>query len=155
MISDATKKQLRDYGIFFGIVTFMILVIVALTFPVKKTTGNMLKTYVESVLGEDYKVLSEENIDLIISSNAKCYNVQNTKQKNQDLKAIILRVTTYYGPLPAVFIINETNYDVDFVGFANLNSRVALQFSESETDTILNYWCKKIKFSFTGGKNEK
>ena len=58
-------------------------------------------------------------------------------------KAIILRIQTLYGPLPAVFIMDKEK-NVQFVGFSSVHGIVAEQLINNSNSKRINYWKKKI-----------
>ena len=58
-------------------------------------------------------------------------------------KAVIIKVQTFYGPVPAVFTINKENV-VNFVGYSSIHGRIREQLMSNKTNKKINYWKSKI-----------
>ena len=146
MMKKFTYKQFfRNYGI---VAAFLIVTFVILIYSVKLTNKSWVKglrTSVDRVLNENEDLwIVGDNIELSnpITTNAAAYNIMN-KQTKEVKEAVIVRVTTLYGPVSCVFICNDDN-DVEFAGFSSLHGRIALQFKDKSFDQRIDYWQDKI-----------
>lgn len=140
------KKFFINFGIFVGfiVVTFVILIYsVRLS---KKSWQKNLKVSIENVLDEKeantWTVGNFIQINNSFSLSAACYEAQN-RRTGEVSKVLILRVYTYYGPLPAVFLIDKDK-EVQFVGYSSVHGRVALQLTNKLSDKRIEFWKKKI-----------
>lgn len=139
------KQFFRNYGI---VAAFLLLAFVILIYSVKLTRNSWsagLRSSVERVLNEEVDLwLVGENIEITspMTTNAAAYNIMN-KQTKEISQAVIVRVTTLYGPVACVFTCNDNN-DVEFVGFSSLHGRIALQFKDKSFDQRIDYWQRKI-----------
>jgi len=140
------KRFFISFGIFlaFIVVTFGILfysIVIS-----RKSWQKNLKISIEKVLDEkDSNTWTVGNFIPIENSftlSAACYDVQN--RKNGEIrKVVMVRVQTYYGPLPAVFLIDKDN-NVEFVGYSSVHGRAAKQLTNKIADKRLDFWEKKI-----------
>lgn len=140
------KKFFINFGIFVGfiVVTFFILIYsIRLS---RKSWQKNLKVSVEKVLDEKesntWTLGNFIQINNSFALSGACYEAQNRKT-GEVAKALILRVYTFYGPLPAVFLIDEEN-NVQFVGYSSVHGRVALQLTNKLSDKRIDFWKKKI-----------
>jgi len=140
------KSFFTKYGIFIGILTVLIGL---LLYPIKLSQSswqNNLKKTVENVLEENYpntwNVENSIKIKNTFQLNAACYEVRNRKDGNT-YKAVIIRVQSYYGPIPAIFLVDKNN-NKSFVGYTALHGRIAKQINYNQSNSSLNYWKKKI-----------
>lgn len=140
------KDFFKRYGIFLAIlVTIFGILIYTIIFSQRAWTQNLKKS-VEIVLEEKepncWTVENNIKIKNPFAMNAACYEVRN--RKSGDLyKAIIIRVQTFYGPMPAVFLLDNDN-KVAFVGYSSLHGVIASQLTNNATSKRIEYWIHKI-----------
>ena len=134
------------YGIFVAILTILIGLLI---YPIKvsqKFWTHNLRTTVEKVLDErnpnTWTVENSVNINNQFTTNAACYDARNRKTGDV-YKAMIVRIQTLYGPLPAVFLI-DNNREVDFVGYSSLHGVVNEQLMNNTNSKRIKYWIEKI-----------
>lgn len=162
-----TKNRLKIFSIFTSILVLMILILSGFAFLAKSSWNSKLAVNISEVLfssrpeefGEGkLKVGNPVPINSAISVSSNMYEIVNNSGKVSKY-ALITRVNTYYGPQAAVYLYDQKN-GVTFEGFACLNSRVAAQFVNIESDIILNHWIEKAETIFNdalstkGAKNE-
>lgn len=144
------KSFFRNYSFF---VVILIVIFGLLIYPVlvsKKSWNTNLKTSVQKVLDEynpgAWEVIEPIEINKPISSNCAAYTVKSINNKSDKVEAIILRITTFYGPLPAVYLyFPEREIDsVVFAGYSSLHGRVRTQLNNNIIDKRQEYWIKKI-----------
>lgn len=140
------KDFFKRYGIFVAILVVIFgILIYTICFSQRSWTQN-LKSAVETVLEEkDPNTWTvEENIKIKnpFTMNASCFEVRN--RKSGDLyKAVIIRVQTLYGPLPAVFMLDDDN-KVSFVGYSSLHGVIASQLINNPNSKRVEFWLNKI-----------
>lgn len=150
-MSNKGKKLLKDYGIFIGFIVFFFSILLLLSLFSYKKWSNSLKIQVEEVLGKSapgsYIVGDNVRINSLFSVSAACYKVLPAREENNiktgNVYAVIMRVTTIYGPLPAVFIYDDVN-GTSFKGFACLDEELEKHFEETLKNSQLQYWEKQI-----------
>ena len=144
----------KDFFIRYGIfVAILVILIGLLIYPIKaskKFWTQNLKTTIEIVLDENnpngWTVEKSIPINNTFSTNAACYEARN--RKTGDLyKALIIRVQTLYGPLPAVFIMDK-DQNVSFIGYSSLHGVVNEQLMNNSNSKRINYWINKIPTIF-------
>ena len=140
------KKFFINYAIF---TLFLLIVFGILSYSIilsRKSFSKNLSVSVQKVLDEYQKgkwaVMDNVPINKPISFNSAAYEVR-CNQDNTLAKAVIIRVTTFYGPLPAVFIYHQ-NKSVEFAGYASLHGRIGLALNSGYPDKRLEYWYKKV-----------
>lgn len=136
----------KNYGIFVAILVVIFGILIYFSIISQKSWQTNLRTSVENFLNE-----SEENswslgnyykINNPLSLSSALYDAKN-KKNGENYKAVIIRVQTFYGPLPAVFIIDKDS-NVTFMGYASLHGRVSNQIKEINSNKHINYWKSKI-----------
>lgn len=136
------KKSFVQCGAFIGIVCAFFLV---LSLFIVLSRGNWergLRRAVQNVLP-----YSEYSVGKMLrleddGGNFACFeiskNSDGTLREFSEGLALVMRVTTYYGPLPAVFI--REGGETRFVGIAYLSSSVAEEFSDADRSRSMDFW---------------
>lgn len=154
-LDSVTKNRLKTYSIFTAILLLMILILSGFTYLAKSNWNTKLAENVEDVLKVSrpaefsegrLRIGNPVDMNSTISVSSNMYEVVNNFDKVVK-HALITRVTTYYGPMAAVYLYDKKD-GVTFEGFACLNSRVSAQFINTESDLILNYWKDKAEKIF-------
>lgn len=139
------KKFFINAGIFIALVGLSFFILFYSVKLSRKSWQKNLKLSVEKVLDE--KEANTWTVGNFIPINnpflltSACYEVQN-RNSGEILKTVILRVQTLYGPLAAVFLIDEK--DVEFVGYSSLHGRIAQQIYNKPSDKRINFWEQKV-----------
>ncbi|MDE5579864.1 MAG: hypothetical protein K2I95_00400 [Treponemataceae bacterium] len=136
------KKSFVQCGAFIGIVCAFFLV---LSLFIVLSRGNWergLRRAVQSVLpSSEYSVGKMLRLEEG-GGNFACFeisrNSDGTLREFSERLAIVMRVTTYYGPLPAVFI--REGGETRFVGIAYLSSSVTEEFSDADRSRSMDFW---------------
>lgn len=150
------KKFFINYGILVGIIAVIFLVMIYTIKLSKKSWQNNLKVCVEKVLEENepntWNIETFVPIENPLSLSAACYEISNRKTGLKK-SAVIIRDTSFYGPVSVVFICDDNN-NVHFVGYSSLHGRVQKQLLNKKSDKRLDYWKGKIPEIIKAGKNE-
>lgn len=144
------KVFFKKYAFFLLIVSVVFGILIYFSRLSHKFWNNSLKTSIENVLEEhfpyEWAVGNSIEIKNTFASNAACCEVRN--RSNGDLAyAVIIRIETFYGPLPAVYLYHLNNLDkpfVEFVGYSSLHGRIAEIEKAKTVDKRIQYWGKKI-----------
>jgi len=140
------KTFFINYGILVAILVVIFGILIYPIFVAKKAWQKNLKANVEFILDEkepnSWTVGNSVKINNPFALNAACYEVRNRKS-GDTYKAIIIRIQTYYGPLPAVFTLDKEN-NVTFVGYSSLHGRISEQLLSNKTNKRINYWKSRI-----------
>ena len=140
------KKFFINYAFFTLILVILFAILSYTSIVSRKLFTKNLSYSVQSVLDEyqkdSWKIESEIPINKPISINCAAYTISN-KANAITSKAIIIRVVTFYGPLPAVFLYNEDK-SVEFAGFASLHGRIGKAANSGYPDKRIEYWSQKI-----------
>jgi hypothetical protein len=142
----SSKDFFIKYGLFMTIILFVIGILIYFSIISNISWKKNLGISLQKVLNENYgqnEWIVKENIDIKnpFIYNACCYISENI-QTEQECIAIIIRINSFFGPLPAVFLIDENN-QVSFVGYAALDGRIKEIIYKTNDNRIL-YWKKKI-----------
>lgn len=141
----SSKDFFRNYGFMIILVIIIIGILIPMTFISNSSWTKGLSVSVEKLLNEQEEEWTVgDNIEITspMTTNASAYKVFNTKTK-ENAEAVILRVTTLYGPQSAVFLFHEDE-TVTFEGYSNLHGRIAKQMSERNFDKRVDYWKQKV-----------
>lgn len=141
----------KQFFINYGFLVAIILVLLGiLIFPVinsQKVWNKNLKFVIEKVFEQKehnvWQIESLIKIDNPFSQNMACYSVRN-RQDGKLYKAILIRIQTYYGAIPCVFLIDEEK-NVSFIGFSSMKGRIGNQLLNNKTNSRIEYWKNAIK----------
>lgn len=140
------KKFFKNYLILIGVMTVIFGLLIYIIKITQKSWSKNLKASVETVLEDKnpgtWSVGNSISINNPFCLNAACYETRN-KKSGELCTAIILRVNTFYGTIPAVFVCDRQN-NVTFIGYSSLHGRVAVQLESSRNGKQIEYWIKKI-----------
>lgn len=140
------KKQLVQYGIATGIFCFLFFVLLVSTVLSRKSWEKGLKYQLDSVYASydsDYEVGEFEVIDNPFSVSCACYSLSK-EHDDSKFHAVIIRIQTVFGPLPAVYTYKEGDDEADFVGFVSLNKRIETTVVNNARYSQIAYWGKRI-----------
>lgn len=148
MVEQISYKQFfKQYLIITSVVIFVFGILTYFALVSKKSWKNNLRTAVEVTLEENqpgiWKIDRNIEINNPFTLNAACYEARNSKD-GEVYKAIIIRVVTNYGPLPAVFVCDK-NMNVELIGFSSLHGRVGKQIEATKNSKQIMFWKYKIK----------
>lgn len=150
------KHRLIVYGIFIGIITAFISLLIPLSLFSQKSKIKVFEKNVQTVLDntvnsdkETLKVVSNVKVSSSYSISGAVFSLNK-----KDNYAFLVRIETLFGPKCAVFMKDE-NDNVDFLGYAINQGKVEASLSLNENDINIIYWKRKIGLlNVAGGKNE-
>ena len=124
---------------FTGTILAFFVVLAALIFAGKKNWETGLRSAVEQVLAPDeWQCGDMIPLESNYSVSAACFKVSNIKSPSKKYYALILRMSSYLGPLPAVFLFQDDR--ASFEGIAYLNNSVSKEFSQNKFNRQIDYW---------------
>lgn len=140
------KEFFKNYAFFlvillviFGILSYSVVLS-------RKSWTKNLGVSVQKVLDEYepsvWNVEAPVNLKKPVSVNCAAYQIRN-KTDGSVSKAVIVRITTFYGPLPAVYIYKE-GQEAQFIGYSSLHGRIKNQLVNNNSDKRREYWQAKI-----------
>lgn len=138
-MNDKGKKQLFQSAAFTGILLAFFLILTGLIFAGKKNWENGLRAAVEQVLpASEWQCGDMVPLKSNYSVSAACFKISNIKSPSKKYYALILRMSSYLGPLPAVFLFQDDR--ASFEGIAYLNNSVSKEFSQNKFNRQIDYW---------------
>ena len=147
-LSAKSKKILKLFSIFFGLIFGMCMLLVIFTVLSRNSWKSGLALEVQHVLDSyqevHYTVGKYVELDSTISTSAAVYTLhKKDNNKNQKYYGIIVRIPSILGPLPAVFIYCDSG-TVNFVGYAVDNGKASDTASKQISSSMINYWEEMI-----------
>ncbi len=145
-MEDFAKKNLRDFGIFFGIIVFMTAILIFSILQTRESWKKGLAVEVQTVLdayaGEKYIVDKFVAVDSAISTSSAVYSLLRPGTNSKDrCYGVLVRVPSIVGPVPAVFVCGEGEFDnPTFIGYAGDFGRVGDMLDFRSSDGIMKYW---------------
>lgn len=144
------NENYKNFFTKFGILSaFLAIIFGILVYSVvlsRKFWNKNLKVCIEKILDENdtgnWIVGNSVPIKNPSSVNAACFEATNRRQ-GSSYKVVILRVTTFYGPIPVVFTVDSDN-NVEMIGFSSLHGRVAKTLHTNNYSKRFEYWENKI-----------
>ena len=140
------KTLLIKCGIFCGILAGFFAVLILFTLLGRNSWKNGLKKETAQVL-EDNAI---ENIQLgnwikiktALTVSVSVYEAFSEDTENE-MYAVIIRVPTLYGPVPAVYIYSSKN-GAKFVGFSHIAGKTNSRIKMNAENSQIEYWKNKI-----------
>ncbi len=151
-MEENTKRQLIQCGIFTGIIFGFFAVLTGFVFLSRANWNKGLKVAIYEVLKmndmESYSFGKPVNINNNMSVSAACFEMKDESEKSCGY-VMIMRMTTYYGPLPAVFYYEKETETVKFLGIYGMKSSVRKYVNNNENDRIIRHWSEKCRLIFS------
>lgn len=142
MLNEKNKKLLIDIGITSGSFILASTILILMIFLAKKSWVNGLRPSVSQTLEayspRTYRLGKDVSFNSPLSSSSAVYKCTKIKNDNREYVAVILRLSTIAGPVPAVFI--STSTEAEFAGYAIDNGKMDPIFAKDFSETIINYW---------------
>lgn len=143
-LDNETKKILKIFSIFFGMIFGMCMLIVIFTVLARNSWKSGLALEVQHVLDSypeaQYTVGKYLELDSTLSTSTAVYSLlKKDDRKNQKYYGIIVRIPSILGPVPAVFVYNE-NTGVRFAGYAIDNGKASDTVCKQISNSVMNYW---------------
>lgn len=140
-MNEGVKKQLTQSGIFTGMILFFFLALSLFSVLGRKNWERGLCAAVEQVLPPaEWQCGSVVKINSNLSASAACFDLIKKNESSKKRYALVLRITSYLGPLPAVFVLQDGK--AEFMGVAYLESSMAQAFVDGKDDSQMLYWKK-------------
>ena len=140
-----TKKNLVIYGSFFGILLAMLAAMFAAVWGARPSWKKGLAAEIQSVLeksGGDVRVGGFIELDSMISTSGALYSLEGNDVGGK--LALVIRVPSLVGPVPAVFTCARDGSGVSFEGYAGDFGRTAPVLSSRISRGIMNYWISLV-----------
>ena len=141
------KQFFKNYAFFILILVVVFSILFYFVFTARKAWNKNLAVTVQNVLEENesgrWKVGNSVYINRPLTVNSAAYELIDSA--NNDIEyVVIIRIITYYGPVPAVYIYNETQNTTAFIGYSSLHGRINTQLMNNKSDKRREYWQDKI-----------
>ncbi|MDY4902508.1 MAG: hypothetical protein SO116_06510 [Treponema sp.] len=152
ILSAFYKKHLINYGIFAGIIIVLLAFLITFTLLSRNSWREGLKKQVEKVLSNstEYTCGSWVKLNSLATSQCSVYELVKDGKTVPSAYGIILRVTTMYGPVPAVFTYefdeNKNNASVNFIDFVETSGPLNEKIKASALKNQIAYWKNKIPY---------
>lgn len=141
-----SKTFMRNYGIFLLVLIVIFAAIIFSTKAANQSWKTGLKTSIVNLLNEvepdTWTVGEYVNINNTMGTNSAFYRCKSSNNDESYL-ACIIRVSTFYGPMPAVFIV-DSNKNVTFKSFTSLHGRIGEMLNGNYSDKRITYWINFI-----------
>lgn len=140
------KTLLIKCGIFCGILAGFFAVLVLFTLLGRNSWKNGLKKETSQVLKdngiENIQLGNWVNIKTALTVSVSVYEAISENTENE-MYAVIIRVPTLYGPVPAVYIYSDKN-GAQFIGFSHIAGKTNSHIKASSENSQIEYWKNKI-----------
>ncbi|MBQ7166553.1 MAG: hypothetical protein IJR93_06410 [Treponema sp.] len=148
------KKQFIQFGIFiaFLVVLFAVTAVFAAlsSSAVRRGLGDSVRAALDSNGYEDVMLEAPCEIQGPLSVTASAYTVSGSGYSY----AVILRITTMAGPVPAVFLYDGTSAKADFLCYLSLSKRVERMLLDSTRHSLIEYWAVRLPEMLSVPKEE-
>lgn len=140
------KTYFRNFGILLLIIVIVVVGSIYLTLASENSYKSGMKRSIETVLSENdsesWSVGNNIKINNSESLNAFAFECKNNETE-EECKAVIVRVSTFYGPMAVVYICDSNN-EVYMKGVSSVHGRIGEEMKMNKSDKRIEYWQKKI-----------
>ena len=140
------KKFWRIFGCFIGIIVFFLAVLVGMIKLSEKKWDSGLRESVQNVLDEKnpgiWTVGNSVPLNSPFSTSAALFELRSSESAEK-YYALIIRITTLYGHMPAVFVYSGSK-GAEFAGYSAVQGRVKKLLEENYADSSISYWLERI-----------
>lgn len=142
-----TNKQLKDFGFFLLILLVLLSVNSLMIIANRKTWNRGLSEQIKTVLERNGRqnVMVEKNpltINSPLTTSCAAFSVQY-EDCPQNEKAVIIKVSTLFGPVAAVYLCHENNI-VEFIDLTSSDRITEKQNINISKNMQIDYWKKRI-----------
>ena len=146
MNKENQKKYWKTFGIFFGILVFFVGILFGMIKFSQNNWTSCLKNDVQDILNakslDTWKVGKSVQLKSAFSTSSAVYEALNM-DSSEKCYAIIIRITTLYGHMPAVFVYNQKK-NAEFIGYVAVKGRIKTLLEENYSDSSVTYWLERI-----------
>ncbi len=149
-LDPAVKKQLVQYGVLTLVLFLLFVLLLSSVLMSRRSWEKGLRTQVVSALEQqgDYIVGDYETVSSPFSVSCASYGLskkdENSSTDLSSYHAVIIRVQTIFGPVPAVYTYKDGSDEAEFVCFVTLNNRIASTVENNARYSQIAYWAKRI-----------
>lgn len=140
------KKFWRIFGLFIAFIVFFFLVLFGMSKISSKRWNEGLKESIQTLITQKYPdtwiIGNPVHLNSAFSTSANLYELRSRDNVEKNY-AIIIRTTTLYGHMPAVYIYNKTK-GPEFVGYAAVQGRVKKLLEDNYVDSSISFWLERI-----------
>lgn len=143
----SNKQFFKNYAFFILILLVVFGILFYFVFTAKKAWNKNLAVTVQRVLDETekgrYTVENAVYVNKPLTVNCAAFELTDSVTNNEDF-VVLIRIITYYGPIPAVYIYDKTTETTEFIGYSSLHGRIKTQLMNSKSDRRREYWQNRI-----------
>ena len=143
----SNKKFFKNYAFFILILLVVFSILSYFVLTARKSWVKNLTVTVQNVLDEHenkrWSVGNNVPVNKPITVNCAAYDIYDSKDNSKQY-AVIIRIVTFYGPIPAVYIYNPETQKTDFIGYSSLHGRIRTQIMNNKSDKKMEYWQVRI-----------
>lgn len=154
-MSLAYKKHLISFGVFLGILILFFLLNMIFCLLSKKSWQTGMKEPVQQVLSDNGRsnlVLKEfEKLSNPFSVSCVSYLAENNAA-NKQCHVVLVRITTLFGAVPAVYVWDGQSDKAEFVCFVSMTERVKKMLLASSRNSIIDFWARRVPVIIGAGK---
>lgn len=140
------KNFFIKYGFFAGVFAVILFLCVYTTLVSKKYWNKNLSANVLTVLtertGDEWSFVEPVEIQNPFALNCAAFVVKN-KAVGKNYTSIIVRINSMYGPIPAVFLVDDKN-NVSFVDYSNIHGTVKNQIEFEKYNNRIELYKARI-----------
>ena len=152
MTCNVDKEKIKKLSIASGILLFLFLLMFLFLILSRNSWQKGLSKSVERFFSrrysDTYVVESGKRINSGFSTSAYGFTVTEKKSRKA-YTAVVLNITTLYGPYPAVFLCGNDDY-VKFLGFIGFPEDFEGMVTPVSMKSVIYYWEKRIPSILTG-----
>ena len=138
------KKQFIQFGIFiaFLVVLFAVTAVFAAlsSSSMSRGLGDCVRAALDGNGYEDVVLEAPYEINGPFSVTASVYAISGSRYSH----AVIIRLTTMVGPVPAVFLYDGSSARADFLCYLSLSRRVERMLLDSTRHSLIEYWALRL-----------
>lgn len=140
----AYKKQFIQFGVFIAFLIVLFAVTALFSALSSSSMKQGLRDSIAAVLAEngyeDVSIGDSYEIQGPFATSATAYELSGDRYSH----AVIIRMTTMVGPVPAVFLYEGGARKADFLCYLSLSKRVERMLLDSTRHSLIEYWALRL-----------
>ena len=140
----AYKKQFAQFGIFIAFLVVLFALTAAFSALSAGASRKGLQDCLAAALADrgygDVTLDGLHELQNPFAVSAQAYTVSGSKYSY----AVIIKLTTMVGPVPAVFLYDGSSARADFLCYLSLSKRVERMLLDSTEHSLLDYWSLRL-----------
>ncbi len=145
---DEYKNLFIKFSLFFSFLVVFFALLVLFTLLSRSSWKNGLKEEVIHVLEEnqieDIEIKDFVKQKSVLSCSSCIFEAFSKDERDEKMFVVIIRLQTFFGAVPAVYLYSPRKEEIDFIGFSNVCGSLEKSIKENSFNLQIRFWKNRI-----------